>query len=92
MTILFNEAMQLERAQHLQAAPYERSTNRLDNANGYKPKTLSTKMGKIKLAIPQTRHSDFYPSSLEKGIRSERAHNLALSPNVCPRGIYTRCQ
>jgi hypothetical protein len=27
MTILFNEAMQLERAQHLQAAPYERSNN-----------------------------------------------------------------
>jgi transposase-like protein len=78
MTILFNQAMQLDRSQHLQASPYERSIDRLDYANGYKPKTLSTKMGKIKLAIPQTRHSEFYPSSLERGIRSERALNLAV--------------
>jgi putative transposase len=46
-------------------------------------------MGKIKLAIPQTRHSDFYPSSLEKGIRSERALNLALA-QMYIQGVSTR--
>jgi putative transposase len=89
MTILFNQAMQLDRSQHLQASPYERSIDRLDYANGYKPKTLSTKMGKIKLAIPQTRHSEFYPSSLERGIRSERALNLALA-QMYVQGVSTR--
>jgi len=33
------------------------------------------------LAVPQTRDCDFYPQSLERGLRSERALKLALA--VC---------
>ena len=29
--------------------------------------------------MPQVRHGDFYPQALEKGLRSERALNLALA-------------
>ena len=38
LRILVNEASRIERAQHLQAMPYERSAQRVDQANGYKPK------------------------------------------------------
>jgi hypothetical protein len=31
------------------------------------------------VADPQVREGDFYPSSLEKGLRSERALKLALA-------------
>ncbi len=40
---------------------------------------LATRIGKVTMAIPQVRDCDFYPSSLEKGMRSERALKLALA-------------
>ena len=38
LRIIVNEASRIERAQHLQASPYERSAQLVDHANGYKPK------------------------------------------------------
>jgi putative transposase len=35
---VINTAMQIERQNHLSAAPYERSRERQGHANGYKPK------------------------------------------------------
>jgi transposase len=55
---------------HLGAGSYERTPGRRGQANGYKPKTVATRMGKVTMGIPQVRDCDFYPSSLEKGIRS----------------------
>jgi transposase-like protein len=49
--------MQLERQNHLGVGPYERSPDRRDQANGYKPKTIATRMGKITFDIPQVRES-----------------------------------
>jgi hypothetical protein len=40
MEILFNQAMRLERDQHLGAGHYQRSSDRLDYANGYKQKRV----------------------------------------------------
>jgi putative transposase len=54
MEILFNEAMRLEREQHLGAGHYERNNERLDYANGYKPKRVKTRIGNLDLSIPQT--------------------------------------
>ena len=79
MEILFNEAMLVDRTQHLGVGHYERSNNRLDYANGYKPKRVKTRIGELDLLVPQTRNSDFYPNCLEKGLHSERALNIALS-------------
>ena len=89
MEILFNEAMLIERTQHLGAGRYERSSNRLDYANGYKPKRVKTRIGELSLSVPQTRSSDFYPNCLEKGLRSERALNIALS-EMYVNGVSTR--
>ena len=45
LTLLLNEVMKLERAQALGAGPYERSEGRQGHANGFKPKTVLTRMG-----------------------------------------------
>ena len=87
--LLLNAAMLLERQKHLQARPYERTEQRQGHANGFKDKTLHTRMGTITVAVPQVREGDFYPSALEKGIRSERALKLALA-EMYVQGVATR--
>ena len=89
MEILFNEAMLIERTQHLGAGHYQRSSDRLGYANGYKPKRVKTRIGELNLSVPQTRESDFYPNCLEKGLRSERALNIALG-EMYIGGVSTR--
>jgi putative transposase len=87
--ILINTAMQVERQQHLGVAPYERSGARQGYANGYKPKTVTTRVGDITFAVPQVREGSFYPQALEKGLRSERALTLALA-EMYVQGVSTR--
>lgn len=89
MTILLNEAMKLERAEALGALPYQRSESRRGHANGFKPKTVNSRLGKLQLDIPQTRDVEFYPSALERGERSERALKLAVA-EMYVQGVSTR--
>src|SRR3954451_15308538 len=72
--------MRLELSQVLEAAPYERSEKRLGYANGYKSKTVATRLGPLTVQVPQVRGEvEFYPSALERGVRSERALKLAIA-------------
>ena len=71
--------MQEERNRYLQADEYERTPTRAGYANGYKPKTVNTRVGKITFSVPQGRDSGFYPNALEKGLRSERALTMVLA-------------
>jgi putative transposase len=87
--VLLNEAMNPERQKYLGAGPYERSDGRKDYANGYKPKTIKTRVGELELAVPQVRGGGFYPSSIEKGQRSERALKLSLA-EMYLQGVSTR--
>jgi len=84
-----NEAMKLERAKVLNAEPYERTEGRAGYANGFKDKTLALATGKVLLKIPQVRGLEFYPSCIEKGIRSERALKLAIA-EMYVKGVSTR--
>mgnify|MGYP001812579201 CR=1 FL=1 len=86
---LINLAMQVERQAYLGVGPYERSPERRDSANGYKSKTVATRMGEISFEVPQVRQGGFYPQSLEKGLRSERALKLALA-EMYVQGVSTR--
>ena len=87
--IVVNAAMQAERREYLQAGPYQHSPERTGHANGYKPKTLRTRVGDITFAVPQVREGGFYPQALEKGLRSERAFTLALA-EMYVQGVSTR--
>lgn len=86
---IINTAMQAERQQHIGVGPYERSAERHAHANGYKPKTVTTRVGAIAFDVPQVREGNFYPQALEKGLRSERALTLALA-EMYVQGVSTR--
>ena len=87
--VLMNEAMKLERAEVLGATPYQRTETRRGYANGFKPKTVNSRLGRLRLNIPQTRDVEFYPSALERGERSERALKLAVA-EMYVQGVSTR--
>lgn len=87
--IVINAAMQAERQQYLRAAPYQHTPDRRGHANGFKPKTVKTRLGKITLDVPQVREGGFYPEALEKGQRSERALTLTLA-EMYVQGVSTR--
>lgn len=94
MEVIFNEAMKLERADFLRAEPHERTTDRRGYANGYKDKSVRSRIGELGLRIPQVRdlkdrQSGFYPRSLERGLRSERALKLAVA-EMYVQGVSTR--
>lgn len=89
LEVLLNEAMKLERSQHLKAKPYERTDSRAGYSNGFKPKQLKTSLGELSLSVPQVRDSDFYPTCLERGSRTDRALLLALA-EMYVQGTSTR--
>ena len=92
LTALLNEAMKIEREQFLGASHYEHSKDRLGFANGYQDKRVDTQAGTLNLRIPKTaRHVDepFYPQSLERGLRSQRAMMLTVA-EMYVTGVSTR--
>lgn len=89
LELLFNAAMKVEREQFLGAASHERSEERKGYANGYKPKGVQTRMGALELAVPQVRGLGFYPQSIDKGSRSEKALKVAVA-QMYLEGVSTR--
>jgi len=89
LRILVNEASKIERSHFLNAQPHERTAERNDYANGFKPKTVMTRVGELTFAVPQVRGGGFYPSALEKGTRTEQALNIALA-EMYVQGVSTR--
>ena len=89
LRVLINNVMQVERSKYLQAEQYERTEDRKGHGNGYKPKTVRTRMGEITFAVPQVREGGFYPTALEKGLRSERALVITLA-EMYIQGVSTR--
>lgn len=94
LEILLNEAMKLERADFIGAGPYERNGERRGYSNGFKPKKVDTRLGRLDLKVPQVRGLDdeedrFYPQAIERGTRSERALKLAVA-EMYVQGVSTR--
>ena len=91
IAVLIDQAMLIERSHHIGARPYERNAERDGHANGFKPKTLQTRVGKVEVSVPQVRGSSeaFYPSAFERGQRSEVALKLAVA-EMYLQGVSTR--
>jgi len=87
--IIVNAAMKEERQKYLGVNPYERDEDRQGYANGYKDKTVKTRIGDIQFSVPQVRDGGFYPEALEKGLRSERALTLTMA-EMYVQGVSTR--
>ena len=53
LRILVDEASKIERVHYLNAQPHERTADRTDDANGFKPKTVMTRVGEQPLTYPR---------------------------------------
>ncbi len=91
ISTLINHAMLIERQRHLGADAYQRTEQRDGRANGFKERTLATRIGPVDLRIPQVRDSSepFYPTALERGQRSEKALAATLA-EMYLQGVSTR--
>ncbi len=90
ISILINEAMKVERSVVLKAHPWERTEDRAGYANGFKDRTIASRLGNLLLKVPQVRGDvSFKPSALDKGIRSERALKVAIA-EMYIQGVSTR--
>src|ERR671932_1795391 len=65
--LLINAAMLLERQQFIGAGPYQRSPERQAHANGFKEKTVQTRIGALRLDVPQVREGGFTRRAWTKG-------------------------
>lgn len=70
---LYRELMEAQVAGVVGAERYERSDERLTMRNGYRPRSLNTRVGTIELAIRKLRSGSYFPSLLEPRKRSEPA-------------------
>jgi len=90
--LLMNTAMLLERIAHIGAEPNQRNVeDRNGYANGFKPRSFQTAMGRLNIEVPQVRQSDvpFHTSLFEQGSRSDRALKSAIA-TMYVEGVSTR--
>ncbi len=80
--IMINAAMQAERAEHLKARPYQHTPERRGYANGFKPKTMKTRVGEITFSVPQVR----------EGWGSEQIHVGHFTKRHAVRCVFVYCQ
>ena len=89
---LFNVAMQLDK-KRVHWEPKRTREPPVGEAirNGFKEKRIQTRVGELGTwRIPQVRGLRFYPKSLERGCRSEKALKLAICRDAMCMGVSTR--
>lgn len=90
LELVIDVGMREEAAQHLGAGPHERIDERRGHRNGYKPRTLATRVGELSLSVPQVRGCEpYHPSMFNRWQRSERALLVACS-EMYFQGVSTR--
>ena len=83
------EVLEEEMTAFLRAQPYERSDGRRGWRNGYKPRTLKTRVGALELMVPKDREGNFQTELFERYQRSEKALVLAIV-EMYLKGVSTR--
>lgn len=83
------ELLEAEMTAHLGAAPYERTTGRTGQRNGYKPRQLQTRVGTLTLWVPQDRSGTFSTQLFARYQRTEKALVLSLM-EMYLQGVSTR--
>ncbi|WP_369425528.1 IS256 family transposase [Methanothrix sp.] len=89
LTYFLNLVMQLEAIQQSGAEPYQRSESRKAHRNGYKERSLKTRVGEITLKKPQFREMPFETRVFERYSRVERALISAVAESYI-QGVSTR--
>jgi len=83
------QLLEAEMTAHVGAEPYERTETRTSHRNGYKPRTLHTRVGTLTLLVPQDREGTFSTVLFARYQRSEKALVLALM-EMDLEGVSTR--
>jgi transposase-like protein len=89
VAFLADALMEAEVEQVCGAGYRERSPERVTQRNGYRPRTLRTRVGEVELAIPKLRQGSYFPSFLEPRRVSEQAL-VACVQEAYVNGVSTR--
>jgi len=90
LELMAQHLMEEEVALHVGAARHERAPGRRGHRNGYKPRSLKTRVGELALQVPQARGVEPYsPMLFAKWERSERALLVACA-EMYFMGVSTR--
>lgn len=89
--VVAQEVMQEEVSRLLGAQEYERTGSRRGYRNGYKPRALNSRVGRLELEVPQVRgvEEPYQPIVFERYQRSERALLVACA-EMYFMGVSTR--
>jgi transposase-like protein len=83
------QVLEAEMTSFLGAGTYERNGERRGWRNGYKPRTLKTRVGELELMVPKDRDGEFQTELFERYQRSEKALVLAML-EMYVGGVSTR--
>ncbi len=83
------QVLEAEMTSFLGAGSYERNGERRGWRNGYKPRTLKTRVGTLDLMVPKDRDGEFQTELFERYQRSEKALVLAML-EMYVGGVSTR--
>ena len=86
---VLQELLEAEMTQHIGAAPHERTDARKGHRNGYKPRTLRSRVGTLNLLVPQDREGTFSTRLFSRYQRNEKALVVALM-EMYVEGVSTR--
>jgi transposase-like protein len=86
---VLNQILEAQVTETLGADRHERAEGRQGYRNGYRARTLFTRVGPVTLQVPQTRDGSFSTDIFKRYQRSEQAFVLALMEMVV-KGVSTR--
>ncbi len=86
---MFGRLLGEEMAEFLGAAPHQRTEQRRRYRDGHRPRTLTTRMGRLELQVPRDRQGRFCTEPFERYQRSEKTFVPALM-QVYVQGVSTR--
>ena len=89
VTRFLQQFLEAEITSFLQAEPYQRTGDRTGYRNGYKPRIVKTRVGRIELSVPKDREGRFHSGLFARFQRSEKALILALQQAYL-QGVSTR--
>ncbi|MYD61831.1 MAG: hypothetical protein F4W91_12390 [Gemmatimonadetes bacterium] len=78
VTRFLQQLFEAEITSFLQAEPYQRTSLHTGYRNGYKPRNVKTRVGRIEFSVPQDREGRFLSELFARFQHSEKALILAL--------------
>ena len=89
LSSVLNQVLEAQMTEHLGAERHEQQKERTGYRNGYRTRTLYTRVGPLQLRVPQTRDGSFCTEIFKRYQRNEQAFVLGLM-EMYLQGVSTR--